>query len=166
MGLHPPVSLLRLDIGAPELVTLLPPFSWDRLPLRENTWSCSSFFAKEPLIMRLFCGKWPTKIRHSMGLHHPLVEIECCFEKIAFGIECDCVLDLSSKFKGEGICLGFRCERIMCCITLQRTASPWDLQVRSDSIDCRFVEIMRCNIPQHAATLCNTMQRRDVDMWD
>jgi len=31
--------------------------SWDAL-------SCRSFFAKEPLIIGLFCGKWPMKIRH------------------------------------------------------------------------------------------------------
>jgi len=29
------------------------------------------FFAKEPLIIRLFCGKWPVKIRHPVGLLHP-----------------------------------------------------------------------------------------------
>jgi len=28
--------------------------------------------AKEPLIIGLFCGKWPMKIRHPMGLCHPL----------------------------------------------------------------------------------------------
>jgi len=34
--------------------------------------SCRSFFTKEPLIIGLFCRKWPTKIRHSMGLCHPV----------------------------------------------------------------------------------------------
>ena len=32
--------------------------------------SCRSFSAKEPLIIGLFCEKWPIKIRHSMGLCH------------------------------------------------------------------------------------------------
>jgi len=32
--------------------------------------SCRSFFAKEPLIIWLFCGKWPMKIRHPVGLRH------------------------------------------------------------------------------------------------
>ena len=32
--------------------------------------SCKSFFTKGPLIIGLFCGKWPIKIRHSMDLHH------------------------------------------------------------------------------------------------
>jgi len=32
--------------------------------------SCKPFPAKEPLITWLFCGKWPIKIRHPMGLHH------------------------------------------------------------------------------------------------
>jgi len=34
--------------------------------------SCRSFSAKEPLIIGLFCEKWPIKIRHSMGLRHPV----------------------------------------------------------------------------------------------
>jgi len=29
---------------------------------------CRSLFAKEPLIIGPFCGKWPPKIRHPMGL--------------------------------------------------------------------------------------------------
>jgi len=48
---------------------------------------CRSFFAKEPLIIGLFCGKWPIQIicekwfadvhliyaiRHPMGLRHPV----------------------------------------------------------------------------------------------
>jgi len=35
--------------------------------------SCRSFPAREPLILALFCGKRPTKIRHPMGLCHPVV---------------------------------------------------------------------------------------------
>ena len=34
--------------------------------------SCRLFFAKEPLIIGLFCGRWPIKIRHPMGLRHPV----------------------------------------------------------------------------------------------
>jgi len=34
--------------------------------------NCRSFFAKEPLIIGLFCEKWPTKIRHPMTLRHPV----------------------------------------------------------------------------------------------
>jgi len=37
----------------------------------QDAFSCRSFFAKEPLIIGLFCGKWPIKIRHPMGLRHP-----------------------------------------------------------------------------------------------
>jgi len=39
--------------------------SWDAL-------SCRSCFEKEPLIIGLFCGKWPVKIRHPMALRHPV----------------------------------------------------------------------------------------------
>jgi len=48
---------------------------WDAL-------SCRLFFAKEPPIIGLFCGKCPTQIRHPMGLRHPVVR-ECV---------CACVL--------------------------------------------------------------------------
>jgi len=37
--------------------------------------SCRSFFAKEPLTTWLFYGKWPVKIRHPMGLCHPVLQI-------------------------------------------------------------------------------------------
>ena len=37
-----------------------------------DTFSCRSFVAKEPLIIGLFCGKWPMKIRHPMTLGHPI----------------------------------------------------------------------------------------------
>jgi len=39
----------------------------------QDALSCRSFFAKEPLITGLFCGKRPVKIRHAMGLHHPVL---------------------------------------------------------------------------------------------
>ena len=38
--------------------------------------SCTSFFAKEPLIIELFCRKRPTKIRRPVGLRH-LVSQTC-----------------------------------------------------------------------------------------
>jgi len=34
--------------------------------------SCRSFFPKEPIIMGLFCGKWPLKIRDPMSFRHPV----------------------------------------------------------------------------------------------
>jgi len=34
-----------------------------------------SIFAKEPLVIGLFCGKWPLKIRHSMGPCHPVPSV-------------------------------------------------------------------------------------------
>ena len=37
-----------------------------------NALKCRSFFAKEPLIIGLFCRKWPVKIRHPMGLGRPV----------------------------------------------------------------------------------------------
>jgi len=40
---------------------------------RENAWdaySCRSLFAKEPLIIGLFCGNWPIKYGHPVGFRH------------------------------------------------------------------------------------------------
>jgi len=34
---------------------------------------CRSLSTKEPLNIGLFCGKWPTKIRHPTGLCHPVI---------------------------------------------------------------------------------------------
>ena len=34
--------------------------------------NCRSLFAKEPLIIGLFCGKWPLKMRHPTHLRHPV----------------------------------------------------------------------------------------------
>jgi len=39
----------------------------------EDALSCRSFLAKEPLLIGLFCGKWPIKIRHPMTLRHPVL---------------------------------------------------------------------------------------------
>jgi len=37
--------------------------------------SCRSLSAKEPLIIGLFCGKWPVKIRHPTHLRHPVPHV-------------------------------------------------------------------------------------------
>ena len=37
-----------------------------------DTLSCRSLFAKEPLSIRLFCGKGLVKIRHPLHLRHPV----------------------------------------------------------------------------------------------
>jgi len=46
----------------------------NRNRIRATGWrrlvSCTSFIAKEPLIIRLYCGNWPINIKHPMGLRH------------------------------------------------------------------------------------------------
>jgi len=37
---------------------------------QQDAWSCTSLSAKEPLLIRLFCGKWPVRIRHPTGFRH------------------------------------------------------------------------------------------------
>ena len=40
----------------------------------QDAFSCRIFPAKEPLIIGLFCRKWPINIRHYMGLHHTVLD--------------------------------------------------------------------------------------------
>jgi len=47
-------------------------FTSARLRTHTHTHARRSFLAKEPLIIGFFCGKWLTKIRHRMGLRHPV----------------------------------------------------------------------------------------------
>jgi len=51
-----PLTLLRLHVESGEDA--------------EDALSCRSLSAKEPLIIGLFCGKWPIKIRHPITLCH------------------------------------------------------------------------------------------------
>jgi len=53
---------------------------------QQDALSCRSFFAKEPLIIGLFCGKWPIKIRHSLGLRHPVMSSFISIYCIMFNI--------------------------------------------------------------------------------
>ena len=47
----------------------------------QDVLNCRSFSAKEPLIIGLFCGNLHIKIRHPMGLRHPVWK-ECCSNHI------------------------------------------------------------------------------------
>ena len=69
VSLNTLVHLLHLNI------TLLIQLCYDVLQSGEDPYdalSCRSFSAKEPLIIGLFCGEWPIKIRDPMGLRHPV----------------------------------------------------------------------------------------------
>jgi len=51
-------------------------FDKDFIQGGEDPWdvlSCRSFFAKEPLIIGLFCGEWPIEMRHPMTLRYPVM---------------------------------------------------------------------------------------------
>ena len=40
-----------------------------------------SFSTKEPPIIGLFCGKWPAKIRHPIGLRHPVMQPDTMWQR-------------------------------------------------------------------------------------
>ena len=63
---------------------------WPALQGGEDLWDalcCRSFFAKEPLILGLFCGKWPVQIRHPMGLCHPVHDVCVCVMWVSYMYE-------------------------------------------------------------------------------
>ena len=74
------------DIGKVALLN----FDWQNVPKHQtyshfiylqggedpqDAFSCRSFFAQEPLIIGLFCGKWRVKIRHPMTLRHSVMQL-------------------------------------------------------------------------------------------
>ena len=48
------------------------PYAWHTVAKMNRMLCCRSLSAKQPLITGLFCGKRPIKIRHPMGLGHPV----------------------------------------------------------------------------------------------
>jgi len=64
MGLHHSVAVQRFRIVD------MTPYTISCTPLL--CYLQRSFFANEPLIIGLFCGKRPKNIRHPMRLHHPV----------------------------------------------------------------------------------------------
>ena len=50
----------------------------------QDALSCRSLFSKESLIIGLFCGKRPVKIRHPMSLRHPVRLVECLIFSFIF----------------------------------------------------------------------------------
>jgi len=50
-----------------------------------------SFSAKEPLITRLFCWKWPIEIRHPMGLHRLVMAWRVASRRVFTMHVCVCV---------------------------------------------------------------------------
>jgi len=51
----------------------------------EDALSCRSFSTKEPLILGLFYGTWYVKIRHSMGIRHPVQRTAIHWNTLHFG---------------------------------------------------------------------------------
>jgi len=62
----------------------------------EDAWSWRSIFAKEPLIIGLFCGKWLVKIRRLMIFRHPVAL--CC--SVLYVFNCVAVF-LSGKLRAN-----------------------------------------------------------------
>jgi len=65
-GFHVPMWVFVYVVIA--FVNLQTPREWETALVFHN---------RTPLIIGLFGGKWPTKIRHPMGLGHPVVWIPC-----------------------------------------------------------------------------------------
>jgi len=108
----------------------------------QGAFSCRSLFAKEPLIVGLFCGKWPMNIRHPMT---PLSLQDGVKRHVLWGKShggrkesCD---EERVRVSGKSHVL---------CNTLQHT-----------STHCNTLQhtATHCNTLQHTATHCNTLHR-------
>jgi len=85
---------------------------------------CKSLSKKEPLIIGLFCGEWHMKIRHPMGLRHPVLRVQSttttrkrvavCWTVLRNVAMCCIVL----KY-GAVCCSVLQCV-VVCCSVLQR----------------------------------------------
>ena len=93
----------------------------------QDALSCRSFFAKEPLIIGLFCRKRPPKIRHHMSLCHP-AHLSAC-PASSFQVICVLCISLSSLchriYDRVHVCV---CEYVVCvcvhvCINVCRCES-------------------------------------------
>jgi len=86
-----------------------------------DAFTCRSFFAKKALIIRLFCGKWPIKIRHPMGLRHPVLGWFWLFSTSLWRMTSSCV---KMQYRARGMTHSYVMyvihiwhDSFMCCIT-------------------------------------------------
>jgi len=115
----------------------------------EDPWvalSCRSFFAKEPLTIGLVCRKWPVKIRHPVGLRHPVCasRLWLVWHYIYEHANASC------KHTSQHVyALACRARLIICNnIPLQHTATHCNTYQHTATY---------CNILQHTATHCNML---------
>jgi len=72
-------------------------------------------FAKEPLIIRLFCGKWPMKIRHRMTRRHPVSSLCICVcVYVNFCVHMDIRQVPPCKDREE--CVSHPCVHVCACV--------------------------------------------------
>ena len=112
-----------------------------------NALNCRSLFAKEPLIIGLFCGKWPMKMRHPMTLRHSVL-VMCCD-----------VLLVPQETNNTLQHITTHCNTSH---TLQHTATHCNT-LQHITTHCNTSHTLQhtathSNTLQHTATHCNTLQ--------
>jgi len=123
--------------------------------------SCWSFSAKEPLITGLFCGKWPAKMRHPMGLRHPvdlsLLKTEISVYHMYAWYHCDC-----NTLQNTATHCNTLQHTATHCNTLQHTATHCDALQRLRAVSFIRITLQHTathrNTPQHTATHCSTLR--------
>jgi len=107
--------------------------------------SCRSLSAKKPLIIGLFCGKWPVKIRHLMG---QLATWFALYNQ--YSAYCCSVLH----------CVAVCCSVLQCVALLYTISIGLTLLTIFTSQICWFAiqhTSTHCNSLQHTAPLCTTL---------
>jgi len=103
----------------------------------QDTFSCRSHSVKEPLILGLFCGKWPIKIRHPMHLRHRVTQCSlrtaCVLHVIRYIIYvhiyiyvciCICMYACACACVCERVCVCV-CVCVWMCVCGQRSNREW-----------------------------------------
>jgi len=100
------------------------------------------YFGKEPLTIGLFCGKWPVKIRHPMGLCHP-VPASYDFAKDVYQRDVTCQgkepLIIGLFWGKEPLIIGLFCRK-------------WPVKTRHPMGFCKWCASARCDLSRKRAT--------------
>ena len=134
---------------------------WYRVAKAHRMPKVAGHFCEKPLIIGLFCGKWPTKIRYLLSLRYPILlhavwSEQCCRSFLFVGLHClEGLLYpiLLCTLQGVAVCcsvLQHVLQRVFQCVIL-----PWRFTV----CDIAVCVAGRCSVLPCIAVCCSVLQR-------